>query len=649
MKNYISVQNLSIFAVGCLFIAMSIFGLGHINMMVGGFGVFLLKAIINKDFSSKPLTSILYITFYTLTIGFLPSLVNLNPFTGIIINFISIFIILYLLVYSLKETIYVPFLLGYAFFLCAPATGNDLKLRLIGLLIVAVVSVIFQIIYFKFQGVHYAFNNLNKSLTLLHKLIDTRNDDTAFNEVLTKLEKHNSSWNKDILNNKKNAFYLTKEENILLNLVSSLASFRRTFIKIRNDENLDLNEVDVLFSHLKLFIKDNYKRYEIVEEFSEFNTKINSKKQLTDDEYELIELINIIFSLTFNLYDIKKGTIKISRRSKIRDYIILEKNLFKDFRRGSSRFTFSFRTALLISITYFFVDYFHLRHGSWAIYTIVSISQPYYDITKQRAFERIRGTIIGGLIFVILDFIFRGFNAQLVLIFIAIYFVICLKDYVKRITAATVMSLMIVSISSGGHAFFATWDRLFYVIVGGIIVIIGSFIILPYKVETEIKDLSNIYYSICNNVIENLLHLYDKKDKIQIIDNLILEGHNIETKIKVNNSAYDIKILSEYIATGDIVLETSHRIINRTLHYDYALLTNKYERMEKLREMKKDIDAISDLTNIEANKFLSKYFKNLTDKGEILVYKEMLDMLLASRRLTYLKEKMDISTRKKEI
>ncbi|MGL5573982.1 MAG: hypothetical protein ACRDCW_00260, partial [Sarcina sp.] len=112
MKNYISVQNLSIFAVGCLFIAMSIFGLGHINMMVGGFGVFLLKVIINKDFSSKPLTSILYITFYTLTIGFLPSLVNLNPFTGVIINFISIFIILYLLVYSLKETIYVPFLLG---------------------------------------------------------------------------------------------------------------------------------------------------------------------------------------------------------------------------------------------------------------------------------------------------------------------------------------------------------------------------------------------------------------------------------------------------------------------------------------------------------------------------------------------------------
>ncbi|MGL4450386.1 MAG: FUSC family protein [Sarcina sp.] len=649
MKNYISVQNLSIFAVGCLFIAMSIFGLGHINMMVGGFGVFLLKVIINKDFSSKPLTSILYITFYTLTIGFLPSLVNLNPFTGVIINFISIFIILYLLVYSLKETIYVPFLLGYAFFLCAPATGHDLKLRLIGLLIVAIVSVIFQMIYFKFQGVNYAFSNLNKSFLLIHKLILARDDDKAFNEVVTALEKHNSSWNLDILNNKKNAFYLTKEENILLNLVSSLASFRHKIIKIKDDKNINLDEVDNLFTHLKLFIKDNYKRYEIIEEFSAFNTKFKSKKQLSEDEYELLELINIIFSLVFNLYDIKKGNIKISKRSKLRDYITLEKNLFKDFRRGSSRFTFSFRTALLISLTYFFVDYFHLHHGAWAIYTIVSISQPYYDITKQRAFERIRGTIIGGLIFVVLDFIFRGFNIQLILIFIAIYFVICLKDYAKRITAATVMSLMIVSISSGGHAFFAPWDRLFYVIVGGFIVIIGSFLILPYKVETEIKDLSDIYYNTCNDVIKTLLHFYDKKDTVQVIDNLILEGHTIETKIKVNNSAYDIKILSEYIATGDIVLETCHRIINRSLHYDYALLANKYERLEKLRKMKKDIDAISDLSNIEPNKFLNKYFKDLTNKGEILVYKEMFDMLLASRRLTYLKEKIDLSARKKEI
>ena len=647
MKNYISVQSISIFIVGCLFIAMSIFGLGHINMMVGGFGIFLLKAIINKDFSSKPLTSILNITFYTLTIGFLPSLVNLNPFTGVIINFIFIFIILYLLVYSLKETIYLPFLLGYVFFLCAPATGKELKLRILGLLIVAVISVIFQIIYFKFQDVNYAFNNLNKSLSLLHKLITSKNDDKAFNSIILKLEKHNSSWNLDLLNNKKNTFYLTKEENVTLNLVSSLASLRHRIIETKNNENINLDKIDYLLEHLRLFIKGEYKRYELIEELSVFNTEITLKENLSEEEYELLEVINIIYSLVLNLYDIKKGTIKVSNKSKLRDYITLEKNLLRDFRKGSSRFTFSFRTAFLISITYFFVDYFHLHHGSWAIYTIVSISQPYYDVTKQRVFDRIKGTIIGGIFFVILDLIFRSFNEQLILIFIAIYFVICLKDYAKRICATTVMSLMIVSISSDGHAFLATWDRLFYAIIGGIIAIIGSLLILPYKVETEIADLSEVYYNICNTLVNNLLHIYDEKEKIQEIDNLILKGHNIESKIKVNNSAYDIKVLSEYLAVGENILETSHRLINRVFQYDQSLLENKLERIEKLKEMKKDMDAIPSIENFDMKDFSNKYFKNLTNKSEILVYNDMFDILVSTKRLAYLKDIMEIGTKKK--
>ncbi|MGL5068328.1 MAG: FUSC family protein [Sarcina sp.] len=646
MKNYISIQNLSIFILGCLFIAMSIFGLGHVNMMVGGFGVFLLKAIINKDFSSKPLTSILNITIYTLTIGILPSIVNLNPFSGLLINFFAIFFILYMLVYSLKETIYVPFLLGYSFFLASDATGHDLKLRVLGLLIVAVISVIFQIIYFNFQGINRAFTNLNKSLLLLSNMLNESDNADKLEVTKKALEVRIQTWNKDILNNKQNTFYLTKDENVQLNLVSSISSFKRKILNLSVDSKFELNDINILIDKLRKFIKGDYKRYLLIEDFSYFNNKYKSI-ECSDNYYELKEIINIIFSLSLTLYDIKKGTIKVSKRSKIRDYIALEKNLFRDFRKGSSRFTFSFRTALLMSITYFFVSYFNLKHGSWALYTIVSISQPYYDITKQKGFDRLRGTVIGAIIFTIANLIFTGFNERLIMIFIAIYFVICLVNYSKRIVATTVMSLMIVSISTNGHMLLVTWDRFFYVLVGILIVIIGSLLILPYKLETEIKDLSDIYYKTCNDALISLLHIYDDDEKRQEIDNLILKGHNIESKIAVKNSAYDIKILNDYISEGTMILENIHKIINRVSYYDTNLLSNRFERTIRLNYMKKDIDSIKNLEFASPESIMNKYFKDIKNKSELLIYKDMFDILLASRRLTYLKDKIDIISQKK--
>lgn len=641
MKSLFSLKTMSIYAVGCLFIAMSIFGLGSANLMVGGFGVFLLKAIVNKDFSIKPLTSILTISIYTLAIGILPFIVNLNVYTGLIINFISIFLILYMLVYSLKETIYVPFLLGYAFFLTDSATGHSFKLRIIGLIVVAIVSVIFQIILYKVQGVNISLNNLYKSLTLLDDLIECKIHNNNFATSKAKLEKHNLSWNQDILNNKQNEFYLNKMETVQINLISAIRGLKLKIEKFDENSDLNLNDARDIITKLRDFSKGKYKRYLLIEDFAYFNRKY---KDYAHDNllYEVKESLNVIFVLVISFYDMQHGTIKVSKRSKFRDYIELEKNLFKDFRRGSSRFTFSFRTALLISLTYFFVSIFHIEHGKWAIYTIVSISQPYYDITKQKALQRLRGTVIGGLVFTVLNFVFVTFDLRLLCIFVSIYFIVYLIDYSKRIIATTVMALMIVSISQS-NMFLITLDRFFFVIVGVIIVIIGSLLILPYKVETEIYDLTNLYFDICQNVITSMLKVHDDYEMLQEIDNMILEATSMETKIKVKNSAYDMKILDDFLGDGRIILDTVQKILNRVFYYDNSLLENKYERVENLSHMKDDMDKLSDLDfeNYSLEMIIGKYIKLSQNKGELLIYKDMYDILLANRRLRYLKKSID--------
>ncbi|MGL4739931.1 MAG: hypothetical protein ACRC41_03895, partial [Sarcina sp.] len=227
-------------------------------------------------------------------------------------------------------------------------------------------------------------------------------------------------------------------------------------------------------------------------------------------------------------------------------------------------------------------------------------------------------------------------------IFIAIYFVIAFTDYSKRITAATVMALTIVS-TSQLHMILMTWDRLFFVFLGGIIVILGSLVILPYSLTTEIYDLTELYSQICDKTLNKLFEIHTNKDTVQEIDNFILEANIIDGKISVNNSAYDMKVLNDFLIEGRLLLDNVHKIINRVFTYDQTLLANKFERIEKLKEMKKDIDNIKDLDAFRIENISNKYFKNLSGKGELLIYKEVFDSLIANRRLIYLKQKMDES------
>ena len=92
-----------IFIISVIFVYMSIKHLGNNNLMVGITGIFLLIAIVNKDFSRNPIKrAITKISFLTAFIALAPYLVNLNIYYGLIINFLVVFIMIYLVVYTLE-------------------------------------------------------------------------------------------------------------------------------------------------------------------------------------------------------------------------------------------------------------------------------------------------------------------------------------------------------------------------------------------------------------------------------------------------------------------------------------------------------------------------------------------------------------------
>lgn len=80
--------------------------------------------------------------------------------------------------------------------------------------------------------------------------------------------------------------------------------------------------------------------------------------------------------------------------------------LKENFNFSSIIFRHAVRLTITILIGFLIGQIFNLLNGYWILLTIVVIMRPGYGLTKQRSFERVIGTVIGGLIaFALLYFI----------------------------------------------------------------------------------------------------------------------------------------------------------------------------------------------------------------------------------------------------
>lgn len=86
-----------------------------------------------------------------LQIGFSNKLAQINPVIGLIVNFITIFLIMYIPSAKPEYKAYMPFLLCYIFNQSNPAEGHDFVTRMLSLLIGGVIVSLVYILKIKIQ------------------------------------------------------------------------------------------------------------------------------------------------------------------------------------------------------------------------------------------------------------------------------------------------------------------------------------------------------------------------------------------------------------------------------------------------------------------------------------------------------------------
>ena len=643
MNKKVFMANNIIFIISVIFVYMSIVYLGRDNLMVGITGIFLLIAIINKDFSRNPLRAIFKISFLTAFIAFIPYLVNLNIYSGLIINFLAVFTIIYVVVYTLNKTIYFPFLFGYTLLLTTNVGGRDLCKRIIAIVIIGIVAVIFQIVFSK---ITFKKNEKNKMLieiieTFLKNINDLKVGNFNFKNK-EKLKELSTYWSRDILEKRNNSFYLKDNENIKLNLIAAIEKLDRVLEEIsqmleNNKEYIKfIEDLGVCLENLKLFLQTETRVVNLSLSIKKLNNDYESIKIKDIKIYEAIEALNIIDGLTSELLEIgKKDYIEI--KFGMKEIKEIKNLLWADFNKNSVRFIFAFRTAILISVSYFVIECLHLELGKWMMFTIASVSQPYNDTVWGRAKGRILGTLVGVIIYLPLSYIVTSVEYRIIIIAIAVYFMISFKKYSYSMSMLTVLFLGVVTINIPNIFSFAE-DRVLFVALGVVIVLLGNRFILPYSLKKETIILIDKYYNCCTEILDKTLLLYKKSGVREEIRNLIIIAKGIENKILLNNTDIDSDTIREFRNESRRLLNNINSVLNRVEYIDRELKSSGYERMNNIALMREEMENKLEEENLYY--ILDRYIKPVKKVSEKLIYIDVYEMIISKNICEKLKNEL---------
>lgn len=633
-----------IFILSAIIIIISIKCLGNNNLMVGVTGLFLFIAILNKDFSRTPLRGIIKISFLMGLIAFVPYLANLNIYTGLVINFLAIFFILYIVVYTLNKTIYFPFVFGYTLFLTTDVSGKNLALRIVGLIIVGIIAVIFQILYTKYTSEK---SNENKILTeMIEALVSSINDIKIGKSNLKsreRIKELSTYWSRDILEKRNNSFYLKEDENIELNLIATIERLDRLSQKIGVKLNTGEDKYEELLSHmedllnsLKNFINKKIDIKELNKSIDKMNLAYKHEKLNDIIIYEAIEALAVIDKLTDALLVVNSKKY-VGYKFGWKEIVETKNLLVSDFNRNSVRFIFAFRTALIVSLTYFAMEYFHIQLAKWVIFTITSVSQPYNDTIRSRAKGRIIGTLIGVVIYLPLASVFTTVDERLVIIGIAAYLMILFKEYSYSTAMLTVLFLGVITIDVQNIMAYVE-DRIIFVALGVIIVLLANRFIFPYSLRKETKALVEKYYNTGNEIIEKTMLLYKKKDVKDDIINLILEAQGFENKILLNNVALDNDLLREFRNNQRILLNNVNTILNRVEYCEINLKESMEGKLKNLNSMRDEIEKELEVNNLDTENILNRYCNLAHNTTEKLIYIDVYEMIVAKYKCARIKD-----------
>jgi uncharacterized membrane protein (TIGR01666 family) len=315
---------------------------------------------------------------------------------------------------------------------------------------------------------------------------------------------------------------------------------------------------------------------------------------------------------------------------------------FDNLTFGSATFKHALRVGLVCLVGFIAAKYIAIGHHSyWVLLTIIVILKPGFSLSKQRNYQRLTGTIAGGIIGILILFLIPDRTVEFVflLVFMLGTYSFLRLNYVVSVIFMTPYVLILFKLLGVGKV---VEERVIDTLIGSSIAFIASYLIFPSwefeKIRENLRDVihANVNYlvkiaeSLSGKEVGTIEYKLARKDVFVKSANLsaAFERMTSEPKSKQKNIKEVHKfvvlnhILSSYIATigSGVITKGIHKI-----------------SVENMKLLKRSIAALNDSNkklNGKAVDFSSG--KSLTINTESVPPKLSADELLLNEQFGFI-------------
>ena len=540
-------------------------------------------AFLRLDLTSYPIYKSMIFLILNLFLAISAYISAINPFVGLIINFLILFTVSFIYTTEFKNVISYIFLLLYVYMWEYPISLDELPRRLVamggGVFIIIGIHILFNRRNFKKNSnniIIRSIRNIQKEIChIINKSYKEKENiyiDSELRKLLVLIEGRNN--NKFIGNHKDDIYFnivlILERINSIINKVGKVNNKSKSVIDYLNRLNHDLENIT-------LFLE---RKVEYIDEQKDDLSKGFTINNWTEKEYafleECTELIRLLEKNINNLYEYnrKKSGKRIKVKFNLKEILIGNSSL----KMKHLRVAYSLKLAIAVSVIMFIVDLFKIPQGRWIVTSVYVVIQPYEEETLTKAIKRFKGTIIGVIIYISIFAFFPHIIPLELLLLILMFFYFFQKDYDKKVVCTALMTLSLgLSRSTVGYLAFY---RFLFVIIGIVIALGINKLIFPQSIKNSIYDLKERYLELTNKLLCELKSILYEDEYNENTVKLLLDCNLIESKLMEN------KLIAENLELKDLVYKQSI-ILNKIrclilfINYSNWGITSKHINVDK--------------------------------------------------------------------
>lgn len=549
---------------------VTMFGIAYLfgikNMMLA-FPIALTSTVLGRqNFHIKTINKSIRILLLELSIVIVSYLSSINMWIGIVVNFISIFLIMYTIVSPYDIGFYKPFIMLYVFTQYVTVSRSELPNRLLSVVFGCIIITLFSYIR-KHNEKDMLINNVKSSLSIIKEQLSNVIENDYQENLSDKCSRMMRALAYKVYITRYKRFLTTKLGKIQFRLfiyIEYLNLYIKGLESKYKDSDIskkDIKELINLINKVISYCKNKITIDSLYDEIKYIKEKLEGNSSYIKDGFI------IIFKIINNLSEISKmsdeevNTVYTEwERTKYDKRLYSFKAYFK---KDSIRFKFAIRMAITLTVSLFAAEILGFHKVIWAVITIMSIMQPYYEDTISNVKGRIKGNAIAILITGILINIINNKIFTIVILIIALYLLYAFKKYSRISLYAGIASICLSSLSENINKLI--FYRVGYLIVGVIVVLLANKYIFPYKLDDGIRQLEekiNRYTSYLQEHYKEYISGVKKENDHEIRD-LIIHITLLSQKLYLRNLEYGEENIEKFIReNNNLVINIGYHILN---------------------------------------------------------------------------------------